>query len=58
MILLTCLQLYTLKIDNPSDCGRKFMSNQRVGLILFLGIVLSNLLKEPVTDETSSQNQA
>lgn len=40
------LQVYTLKIDNPGDCGRKFVSNKTVGLILFLGILFGNLLKE------------
>ncbi|KAG8267167.1 Para-hydroxybenzoate--polyprenyltransferase, mitochondrial precursor (PHB:polyprenyltransferase) [Homalodisca vitripennis] len=45
-------QLLTLNINNPTDCGQKFLSNQRVGLILFLGIVLGNLLKEmPASDE-------
>ncbi|XP_063232960.1 4-hydroxybenzoate polyprenyltransferase, mitochondrial [Bacillus rossius redtenbacheri] len=38
-------QLYTLDINSPKDCSTKFISNQRVGLILFIGIVLSNLLK-------------
>lgn len=45
-------QLYTLNIDNPNDCGKKFVSNQRVGLILFLGIVLGNLLKNDVSPQT------
>uniref|UniRef100_A0A1B6F4G8 4-hydroxybenzoate polyprenyltransferase, mitochondrial n=1 Tax=Cuerna arida TaxID=1464854 RepID=A0A1B6F4G8_9HEMI len=45
-------QLLTLNINNPTDCGQKFLSNQRVGLILFLGIILGNLLKEkPASDE-------
>ncbi|XP_075234421.1 ubiquinone biosynthesis protein COQ2, mitochondrial isoform X2 [Lycorma delicatula] len=39
-------QLYSLDINNPSDCGRKFVSNHNVGLLLFIGIVISNLLKE------------
>lgn len=38
-------QLYSLNINSASDCGNKFLSNQRVGLILFLGIVIGNLLK-------------
>lgn len=38
-------QLYSLNINNASDCGNKFLSNKHVGLILFLGIVIGNLLK-------------
>ncbi|KAH8407151.1 hypothetical protein KR222_009371 [Zaprionus bogoriensis] len=38
-------QIYSLNIDNPSDCAKKFISNHQVGLILFLGIVLGTLLK-------------
>ncbi|XP_030556295.1 4-hydroxybenzoate polyprenyltransferase, mitochondrial [Drosophila novamexicana] len=38
-------QIYSLNIDNPSDCAKKFLSNHQVGLILFLGIVLGTLLK-------------
>ncbi|XP_046486510.1 4-hydroxybenzoate polyprenyltransferase, mitochondrial isoform X4 [Neodiprion pinetum] len=51
-------QIYTLNIDNPTDCANKFVSNQRVGFILFTGIVLGNLLRskkketEKCPDET------
>ncbi|XP_055375037.1 4-hydroxybenzoate polyprenyltransferase, mitochondrial [Condylostylus longicornis] len=38
-------QIYSLNIDIPSDCAKKFISNSQVGLILFLGIVLGTLLK-------------
>lgn len=38
-------QIYSLDIDNPTDCAKKFFSNHQVGLILFLGIVLGTLLK-------------
>ncbi|XP_011178099.2 4-hydroxybenzoate polyprenyltransferase, mitochondrial [Zeugodacus cucurbitae] len=38
-------QIYSLNIDNPTDCAKKFFSNHQVGLILFLGIVLGTLLK-------------
>lgn len=38
-------QLYTLDIHSPADCGNKFISNKNVGLILFIGVVLSTLLK-------------
>lgn len=39
-------QLFTLNIDNPSDCGNKFISNAQIGLILFCGIVLGNYFKK------------
>ncbi|XP_017964850.1 4-hydroxybenzoate polyprenyltransferase, mitochondrial [Drosophila navojoa] len=48
-------QIYSLNIDNPSDCAKKFLSNQQVGLILFLGIVLGTLLK---SDDSKKQNKA
>lgn len=38
-------QISTLNIDDPNDCASKFISNTHVGLILFIGIVLGNLLK-------------
>lgn len=38
-------QIYSLNIDNPTDCARKFISNHQVGLLLFVGIVLGTLLK-------------
>ncbi|XP_011298854.1 4-hydroxybenzoate polyprenyltransferase, mitochondrial [Fopius arisanus] len=38
-------QISTLQIDNPDDCARKFISNSTIGLILFAGIVLGNLVK-------------
>ncbi|XP_022224884.2 4-hydroxybenzoate polyprenyltransferase, mitochondrial [Drosophila obscura] len=47
-------QIYSLNIDNPTDCAKKFLSNHQVGLILFLGIVLGTLLK---ADETKTQPQ-
>lgn len=40
-------QVVTLDIDNPDDCAKKFVSNRRVGMILFLGIVLGTYLKDP-----------
>jgi len=40
-----CFQLYTLNINNQTDCLIKFMSNQRVGLLLFGGIVVGTLFK-------------
>ncbi|XP_045166286.1 4-hydroxybenzoate polyprenyltransferase, mitochondrial-like isoform X1 [Mercenaria mercenaria] len=38
-------QLYTVDLDNPDDCLKKFKSNTQLGAILFLGIVMGTLLK-------------
>ncbi|XP_046747807.1 4-hydroxybenzoate polyprenyltransferase, mitochondrial isoform X1 [Diprion similis] len=50
-------QIYTLNIDNPTDCANKFVSNHRVGLILFTGIVLGNLLRSKKKETEKSQNK-
>nr|CAH7738249.1 unnamed protein product [Callosobruchus chinensis] len=39
-------QIRTLDINNANDCLFKFVSNSRIGLVLFLGITLGTLLKE------------
>nr|XP_024660139.1 4-hydroxybenzoate polyprenyltransferase, mitochondrial [Maylandia zebra] len=39
-------QIYTLDINKPEDCWKKFVSNRNLGLLLFLGIVVGNLWKE------------
>ncbi|XP_017481178.1 PREDICTED: 4-hydroxybenzoate polyprenyltransferase, mitochondrial isoform X1 [Rhagoletis zephyria] len=50
-------QIYSLNINNPSDCAKKFFSNHQVGLILFLGIILGTLLKpEEKVDSTTVAN--
>lgn len=54
-------QIYSLNIDNPTDCATKFISNHQVGLILFLGIVLGTLYKgygqrAPSSSSTSSSS--
>jgi 4-hydroxybenzoate polyprenyltransferase len=52
-MFLFCFQVYTLNISNPVDCSIKFVSNQNVGLLLFVGIVMGKLLnyKEENNDE-------
>uniref|UniRef100_A0A146KUH8 4-hydroxybenzoate polyprenyltransferase, mitochondrial n=1 Tax=Lygus hesperus TaxID=30085 RepID=A0A146KUH8_LYGHE len=52
-----CHQLYTLDIHNPSDCGKKFVSNKLIGLILFGGIILGNLAKPKRTEVTNQEKQ-
>jgi 4-hydroxybenzoate polyprenyltransferase len=49
-------QIYSLDIKSPADCKRKFMSNQRVGLFLFIGIVLGTLLKKSDSSEDKEKN--
>lgn len=38
-------QIWTLKINDPADCGEKFRANRHLGMLLFVGIVAGNLLK-------------
>ncbi|KAL4623115.1 4-hydroxybenzoate polyprenyltransferase, mitochondrial [Arapaima gigas] len=39
-------QIYAVNINKPEDCWKKFASNRNLGLLLFLGIVTSNLWKK------------
>ncbi|KAM4579425.1 4-hydroxybenzoate polyprenyltransferase, mitochondrial [Fundulus diaphanus] len=39
-------QIYTVDINKAEDCWKQFSSNRNLGLLLFLGIVAGNLLKE------------
>lgn len=39
-------QIYSLNIDNPKDCAKKFISNHHVGALIFAGIVLGTYLKK------------
>ncbi|KAF4527522.1 hypothetical protein B566_EDAN015622 [Ephemera danica] len=48
-------QIYTLNINNPTDCAQKFISNHHVGLVLFLGIVIGSLLKSAEEAKISKQ---
>lgn len=49
-------QIATLNMDNPADCASKFVSNAQVGLLLFCGIVLGNLLKKNSKAESSNND--
>lgn len=51
-----CKQVRTLDIYNPKDCADKFVSNNHVGWIMFLGIALSTLLKSSESDESETTN--
>ncbi|XP_012223925.2 4-hydroxybenzoate polyprenyltransferase, mitochondrial [Linepithema humile] len=50
-------QIYSLNINNPNDCAKKFISNHRVGMILFAGIVLGNLIKTSLTKKQNQENE-
>lgn len=51
-------QIYSLNINDPSDCARKFISNHQVGLIIFLGIVLGTYLKSQQDVQNSTKSPA
>lgn len=51
---MLCKQVRTLDIYNPKDCGDKFVSNNHIGWIMFLGIALSTLLQK--SDESENEN--
>ncbi|CAG9834516.1 unnamed protein product [Diabrotica balteata] len=50
-------QIITLKINDASDCSKKFISNSTVGLILFGGITMGMLLKKNKS-ETKKRSDA
>lgn len=35
-----------MDLNNSEDCAAKFRSNSKLGLVLFLGIVVANLLRK------------
>ena len=49
------LQIYTVDLDNPEDCGRKFRSNRNLGLMFWATIVAANLLKRAEKDTESEE---
>jgi 4-hydroxybenzoate polyprenyltransferase len=57
-MFLFSFQLYTLNINNPVDCSVKFVSNRKVGLLLFVGIVMGTLFKnkEESNDESKKMD--
>nr|QDM39193.1 4-hydroxybenzoate geranyltransferase-like protein 05 [Lithospermum erythrorhizon] len=36
-------QIWTVNLSSPADCGRKFVSNQWFGAIIFAGVILGKL---------------
>lgn len=56
-------QIISLNINDPGDCARKFLSNQQVGLIIFLGIAFGTYFKmskesKIITNKDSMMAQA
>ena len=49
-------QVWTLDINNPEDCGEKFRSNRKVGLVLFLGIISGTMLKKGQQEDKQFKN--
>ncbi|CAB0001349.1 unnamed protein product [Nesidiocoris tenuis] len=50
-------QMYTLDIKNPADCGKKFVSNKYLGLLLFGGIMLGNLAKPKSREDEDGRQE-
>uniref|UniRef100_A0A8C9FMU4 4-hydroxybenzoate polyprenyltransferase, mitochondrial n=2 Tax=Pavo cristatus TaxID=9049 RepID=A0A8C9FMU4_PAVCR len=51
-------QIYTLDIDKPEDCWKKFASNRTVGGLLFVGIVLGNLWKRKNSETVEERSES
>lgn len=51
-------QITSLKINDPGDCARKFLSNNQVGLIIFLGIVFGTYLKSEHSNKTQNTSSS
>uniref|UniRef100_A0A6M2DY20 4-hydroxybenzoate polyprenyltransferase, mitochondrial n=1 Tax=Xenopsylla cheopis TaxID=163159 RepID=A0A6M2DY20_XENCH len=47
-------QIYSLNINNPNDCAKKFISNHQIGLLLFCGIILGTLMKKHKHDNVNT----
>ncbi|XP_048448699.1 4-hydroxybenzoate polyprenyltransferase, mitochondrial [Rhincodon typus] len=50
-------QIYSLDINNPQDCWKKFCLNRTLGFILLSGIVFGNLWKRKKTTHNSEKVQ-
>lgn len=47
-----------MNIHSPADCAKKFISNHKVGMILFFGIVLGNLMKKSSQEKEEAKHRA
>lgn len=48
-------QIYSVDINRPEDCWKKFASNRNLGLLLLLGIVAGNLWKKRSDEQYETQ---
>lgn len=46
-----CRQISSLDVNDVDDCWKKFVSNTRLGMLLFVGIVAGRLLQEEEEEE-------
>lgn len=51
---LLASQISSLNIDDPKNCWKNFKSNNRIGLLIFLGIVSGTLMKNPSDSKSKS----
>ncbi|KAK6177230.1 hypothetical protein SNE40_015370 [Patella caerulea] len=49
-------QIMTVDLNNPDSCASKFRSNNQLGLMVFIGIVLGTLLKSDKTTEEKKRD--
>lgn len=49
-------QVGTVNINDGNDCWKKFKSNQYLGALLFVGIIISNLLKTSKAEILKNSN--
>ena len=43
LLQLFFYQVYTLKVEKPEDCIKKFKSNNFLGLLIFLNILIGKI---------------
>ncbi|XP_076853846.1 4-hydroxybenzoate polyprenyltransferase, mitochondrial [Brachyhypopomus gauderio] len=51
-------QIYSLDINKPEDCWKKFVSNRNLGLLLLFGIVVGNFWKKRNDSQYDTQLNA
>ncbi|GIY90827.1 4-hydroxybenzoate polyprenyltransferase, mitochondrial [Caerostris darwini] len=54
--ILLMSQIKTVNTNDPQSCWKAFKSNRKIGLIIFLGIISGNLLKEIKDSKVKKSN--
>ncbi|GIX97209.1 4-hydroxybenzoate polyprenyltransferase, mitochondrial [Caerostris extrusa] len=54
--ILLMSQIKTVNTNDPQSCWKAFKSNRKIGLIIFLGIISGNLLKEIKDSKVKKKN--